>query len=200
MELEELQQQWNVMSKRVDSLEIVTKQQIMEITNQKYKNRFKSFWLIEFTGAIVCLIMAVVILFNMSLMNTIFLKICAITLLLSLIIMPVLTLKSLYKVKSLNWSLENYKTVLIKFQKSKKRLLQMQRLAIPFTVFVFFTTIPVFNKIMGKEALMERLDLKMSVLIGVVLVFIILFALWGNSKYKKSLAHTEKMIAEVEGV
>jgi hypothetical protein len=198
MELEELQAQWNEMSKRVDKLEVLNKKQIMEITNQKYKNRFKIFWLYEFTGGLICIAMALTILFNLSIMDTLLLKVISILLALSLIVMPVFILKSLHTVKSLKWSAESYKAVLLKFQKSKKRLLNLQRLAIPYSVFVFFTSMVVTSKLMGNDDFGDDFGVGMYVFIAVVLLSVILFAIWGNRKYKRSMQATERMISEVE--
>ena len=198
MELEELQQQWDAMSKRVDKLEVLNKKQIMEITNQKYKKRFNRFWLYESTGAIICVTMAIIILFNLAVMDTMLLKITALLLAASLIIMPVFTLKSLHKVKSLKWSSESYKTVLLKFQKSKKRLLNLQRLAIPYSVFVFFTSMVVTSKLLGNDDFGNDFGVGMYVFIAVMLTSVILFALWGNRKYKQCMQVTESMISEVE--
>ena len=198
MELEELQAQWNEMSKRVDKLEVLNKKQIMEITNQKYKNRFKIFWLYEFTGALICITMALIILFNLAMMDSFLLKVTAILLALSLIVMPVFTLKSLHTVKSLKWSAESYKTVLLKFQKSKKRLLNLQRLAIPYSVFVFFTSMVVTSKLLGNDDFGDEFGVGMYVFIAVMLLSVILFAIWGNRKYKRSMQAAERMISEVE--
>ena len=198
MELEELQEQWDAMSKRVDTLEILNKKQIMEITNQKYKSRFRIFWLYETSGAIICVTMAIVILFNLAMMDTMLLKVTAILLAASLIVMPVFTLKSLHTVKSLKWSSESYKTVLLKFQKSKRRLLSLQRMAIPYSIFVFFTSMIVTSKLVGNDNFGDDFGVGMYIFIAVMLASVILFAIWGNRKYKQCMQATESMISEVE--
>ena len=51
MELQDMQKQWKAMNSRLETMEIIQKNQIMEMTKKKYKNQFKKLWNIEFIGA-----------------------------------------------------------------------------------------------------------------------------------------------------
>lgn len=199
MELEEMQTLWTEMSSELEHQKKLTNKLIMEITTQKFRNRFNTLTLYETSGAVLCFIFSFVILLNLDKMNTWYLMACSIISLAFLTLLPIFTLRAIYRMRSMDLSGNNYKQTLITFTKKKRRLLLIQQIGVVASVFMMWITIPVFSMILnGKDFFQQEHELWLFVFVGVVTLGVLLFARWGYGAYKRITGSAEEMIKDLQ--
>lgn len=198
MELQDIQNQWNAMETRLESLEIIQKNQIMEMTKQRYKNKFTKLWNIEMTGAVICFGMATWIIIDFDTFDTPFYIGCAIVTLLFNLLLPIVILRYISNVKNMSLGETSYKEIIKKFEKNKARLLGAQQFSSVIGVFIFFISIPVFSKLFGNDISFETMKMSQYIFIAVGFASVALFMRWGIKKYKGIMANAEKLLGELE--
>jgi len=199
MELEEMKTLWEEMSQKVEKQQLVTDQIIMDMTQQKYTNKFSKILLYESLGTVICFGMAIYLLFNIDKLDTWYLMACGIFTVSYLFLLPIFTLLSLTRIKSLDVAAFSYKETLIRFERSKKRVLFLQRSGIYISLILFLAILPVMNKIFNNKD-MFTMDIAALpwIFTGVVLVLLIFFLRWGYGCYKSITASAEKVLKELE--
>jgi hypothetical protein len=199
MELEEMKSLWEEMSQKVEKQQLVTDQIIMDMTQQKYTNKFSKILVYESLGTVICFGMAVYLLFNIQKLDTWYLLGFGIFTITFLFLLPLFTLRSLTRIKRLNVAAHSYKETLVLFERSKKRVLLLQRAGIYLSLILFWAVLPVFSKIFNdKDMFTMDMNVFPWIFTGVVFVLIIFFARWGYGCYKSITVSAEKVLRELE--
>ncbi len=199
MELEEMQTLWTQMNSQLESQKKLTNKLIMEMTQQKFRNRFYTLSLFETAGAVICFVFALIILINLDKMNTWYLMVCSLITLLFLIVLPALSLRAIHGMRSLNLSKGNYKETMIEFAKKRKNMLLIQKAAVMLSVVMMWVTIPVFSMIMNnKDFFKIDHDPWLWVFTGAVTIGVILFSRYGYRGYQKVTASAENVLRDLE--
>ena len=190
---------WEEMSQKVEKQQLVTDQIIMDMTQQKYTNKFSKILLYESLGTVICFGMAIYLLFHIDKLDTWYLMACGIFTVSYLFLLPIFTLRSLTRIKSLDVAAFSYKETLIRFERSKKRVLFLQRSGIYISLILFLAVLPVMSKIFNNKD-MFTMDIAALpwIFTGVVLVLLIFFLRWGYGCYKSITASAEKVLKELE--
>ena len=199
MELEEMKSLWQQMSQKLEKQQLVTDKLIMEMTQQKYSNRFNKLFFYESLGSVICVITAVLIFANIERLDTWYLMACGIAVAVILLILPFFTLRFLHQIKNIKVAEYNYKETLVRFQRSKNRMLMYQRGGIILSFFLALMILPVFQKIFQEEDFFKQgLGIRVWVSVGVMLVFLFFFARWGYRSYKSVTRSAESVLKELE--
>jgi len=199
MELEEMKILWEQMSVKVAKQQQLTDQLIMEMTTQKYRNKFGKLLMYEMMGAIICYLMALFVIIRIKELDTWYLMACGIFTIAFLAILPFFTLQSLRRIKELQLADTSYKDALVRFAKSKKRLLFLQRFGLYLSPLLFLVILPVMNKIMNnKDMFTADSNAFPWVFIGIVLVGVVLFSRWGYGWYKRITNSAEQLLRELD--
>ncbi len=199
MEIEELQATWTQMSEELEKQKKLTDKIIMEMTQQKYSSKFQKITTYETIGAVICFAVAVYLTINFYKLDTWYLLICGIITLAIILILPIVTLRSLGRIKHLNIKENSYKKTILGYSKAKKKLLLLQQFSMYASFALMFTTLPVAAKILSNKDffLMEK-DLWLYGFIGIMLVFLFFFARWGFGCYKSITKSAENILKELE--
>lgn len=199
MELEEMKTLWEEMSQKVDKQQLITDQIIMDMTQQKYSNKFTKLFFYESLGTVICYGMAVYLLFNIEKLDTWYLLACGIFTITFLFLLPLFTLRSLTRIKRLDVAAYSYKETLVRFERSKKRVLLLQRTGIYLSLILFLAVLPVMSKIFNnKDMFTMDMDAFPWIFTGAVFVLLIFFARWGYGCYKSITASAENVLKELE--
>lgn len=199
MELEEMKTLWEEMSQKVEKQQLVTDQIIMDMTQQKYTSKFSKIFLYESLGTVICFAMAIYILFNIEKLDTWYLMACGIFTLAFLFLLPLFTLWSLTRIKSLDVAAFSYKETLVRFERSKKWVLLSQRTSIYLSFILFLAVLPVLSKIFNnKDMFTMDMDALPWIFTGAVFVLLIFFLRWGYGCYKSITASAEMVLKELE--
>lgn len=199
MEIEEIQATWSQLSRELEQQKKLTNQIIMEMTQQRYSNKFKTISTIETIGAVICFLSGLFILFNITKLDTWYLLACGIFTIAFLLIMPVMVLMALRKIKSIDIVRNNFRDTFVSYTKAKKNLLLIQQLGVYASLILMFSTAAVFSKIFSNDDFfaIERDGwiYGSMVLATIVVVF---FARWGYKCYVNITRSAEDILKELE--
>ncbi|WP_282160759.1 hypothetical protein [Ulvibacterium marinum] len=199
MELEEIMAVWRQMSHQLEKQEKLTKEIILQMTQQKYSRIFSKVFTIESMAAIISYTMAFVLIFNLYKLNTWYLMTCGILTLVALFTLPVLVLRSLGRIRDFDIGNRNYKETLIEYTKLKKKLLLLVQFVLYTSFILMFTSLAAISKITsGKDFFIMEKNMGLYVSIAVVFVSLSLFARWGYKNYLKITISAEKVLLELE--
>jgi len=186
MELEELQLAWTKMGRELEEQKKLTNEIIMEMTRTKYRNKFRKTYNYETIGTIMCLGIALYILFHFDTLDTWYLQVCGIITLVFLVVMPLLVLSALKQIKGLDILRATYTQNLINFTKAKTRILRLQQISIGLGFVMVLVVVPVSAKIFNdKDVFLSPLHSGQWMGLTVVLIAMILFSRWGYRSYQK---------------
>ena len=101
MDIEEIKAVWSEMSDQLEKQKKLTNEIILNMTQERYSNKFQKVTIIESFGAFICFIAALYLLLNFGKLDTWYLIMCGIITLGFMLILPVLVLRSLSKIKNL---------------------------------------------------------------------------------------------------
>jgi MFS family permease len=199
MQLEEMKNLWDEMSLKIDSQQQLTNKLIMEMTQQKFKSRFSTLSLYETIGTVICFAAAIFIILNMNKMDTWYLMLCGILSLVILIVLPILSLKSINGLKKLNLSKNSYKETLIEFSKRKKNMMFIQKFSVGISIILMWMITPVFSMIFnGKDFFTQEHSTGLLVFYAATTIGVVFFARWGYGCYKRITTSAEKDLKELE--
>lgn len=199
MELEEMKNTWQELSKRLDQQEIVTAQIIEKMTQEKYKNKFSKLMTYEIIGSLICYASALFLIVNFEKLDSWYLILLGITSLLSLLVLPVLTLRKISNIKKLNIANSSYKEVLIKFHKAKKELFVNQKLTLYLSVLLAIIILPVSSKIFKNKDLFEAEHINnIWIYVPILLIFLFFLSRWVFKGYKHVTNSAEQILKEID--
>lgn len=199
MEFEEMRSLWEDMSQKVEEQKILTDKLIINMTQERYTNKFNRIYLYESLGTVICLATALYILLNIQELDTWYLLTCGIICLVLLLVLPIITLRAINRTKGLNISQRNVKETLVKFYRSKKELLFTQRLNMYLSILFALAILPVFSKLMnGKDLFLEENINDLWLFIPVLLAFLLVMAAWVGKAYKNITTSAENILKELD--
>ena len=195
MELEEMKILWTTVSENIDNQSLLTDNQIIDMTKEKYHKRIQKISTYETLGAVACFGMALGIVLNMDKLDTWYLVFAGIISLIILVLVPLLTLTALWRMERIDIQANQMKETLIEFSKRRNHFLFMQRLGIYLSFLLMLTALPVAGKIMSnKDILMDSSVWQWYIPAGVVFLF--LFARWGYKCYANITSSAENILKE----
>ncbi len=199
MELEEMKTLWQEMSERIEEQKQITDTLIMDMTQQKYTRKFSKITTYESIGAVICFITAILILVNFEKLDTWYLAACGIFTVGYLFTLPIIVLRSLKTIKTLNISTSSYKETIVSFTKAKKQLLLIQKLGLYVNSILFLAIIPVTSKLLGdKDIFMTGGSLWKYSFIVIFAIAMIFVSKWGYGCYKNITNSAEDILKELE--
>lgn len=199
MEIEEIQATWSQLSNELERQKKLTNKIILNMTQERYSNKFRTISLYESIGAIICFAVSIYILFNFNELDTWYLMACGIITLAFLLVMPVLVLKALKRIKNIKIQENSYKETLVNYERAKKNLLVLQQFGIYASFPLMIVVAAVFSKIgSGEDFFMIAHEMPVYVAIGVAVIFLYFFTRWGYKCYKGITNSAEEILKELE--
>lgn len=197
MELQEMQALWSEMSKELEQQKKLTNELIMKMTQQKYTGKFQKISMYETIGAGICFAAALYLIANFGKLEVWYLQLCGAFSILFLLLLPVLTLRSLNRIKQINVAERSFKETIVHFAKAKRQLLLLQRVGIYLSFLLMFTMLPVASKIGGGKDLFQETQI-WYVYLPIMAIFLFFFARWGYGCYKNITNSAENVLGEME--
>lgn len=199
MELEELQSAWIQMSQELEKQKELTNEIIMDMTKEKYRNKFKAVTTYETFGALICFCLAILFIIKFRQLDTWYLRVCGFLTLSYLIIQPILILNALKKIKTLDIINGLYKDNLSKYIKAKNQLLRLQQIGIGVGLLGLIFILPVFAKIMtNKDIFKLGLTIEQIVFLSITFIVTCIFCVWGYRAYLKLTSSAQELLKDLE--
>ncbi len=197
MEIEEMKGLWNEMSQRIDSQKVLTDKLVIQMTKQRYTNKLKAISIPESIGTVVCFASAVYIFMNFGRLDTWYLQLFGFFVIAYSVILPVLSLRSVKKMKNIDIAGNTYKDSLMEFAKSKKQFMFIQKLSYYLSFILVLIILPVFAKLMrNTDIFQESMIWVWYAPFGIL--FLYFFSMWVYKGYKKATVSAEEILKELE--
>ena len=197
MELEEMKGLWNNMSEELERQKMLTDKMIVEMTKQKYRDKLSGISLPETVGTLVCFAMATYALFNFAKLDTWYLALCGIISISFCIVLPVLSLRSIDKLKQIDLTNISYKDSLIQYAKEKDRFVRIQKAGYYLGFIFVLAVLPVAGKLMRDKDLL--LDSKLWIwYVPFALAFHFLFSKWVWRHYSSIARGARNLLDELK--
>ncbi|MBP6025142.1 hypothetical protein [Ferruginibacter sp.] len=197
MELDELKSSWETLSRKMEKQQQLNAKLIEQMTNQNYKHRLNNIARPEFIGSIICFIFAIALVYNFNTLNTLLLQICGGFSILFLILLPLLSLRSIRGLQTINMTLSTYKNTLKEFAIQKIRFQKIQKLNV-FLSFIFIISFaPVSVKLIAGKDISQNITLWLTVLPANVIVLFFV-SRWVLKHYNNTLKKAEELLTEIE--
>lgn len=199
MELEELQSAWTQMSNEINHQKKLTNQIILDMTKQKYQNKFTTITKYETLGAIICFTIALFVLINFQELDTWYLKVCGILTLSFLIVLPAMVLSTLKRIKNIDILNGSYKENLKLYVKTKNRLLRLQQIGIAVGLIGLVFIVPVTSKIISnKNVFLTSLKTEQYIIFTITMVIMVFFCKWAYNGYLKVTRSAQELLQDLE--
>lgn len=197
MELEELRSEWQEMSTELKKQKILTDKLIIDMTQKKYNNKLKSISIPETIGSVVCFAAAIYILMNFGEFDTWYIQLSGLFSALFCIVLPIISLRSIFGMQKLNMSTSNYKQSLERFAKNKKQFVWIQKVSFYLSFVLVIVSLPVAAKLMnGKDLFLESKVWLWYIPFG--FIFLYIFSKWVFKHYKKTTDSAESLLKELD--
>ncbi|MFD1095918.1 hypothetical protein [Salegentibacter chungangensis] len=197
MEIEEMKGLWSEMSEELEQQKILTNKLIEEMTQQRIQRKLGGISIPESIGAGICFLAGILILFNFNEFDTWYLRLCGALSLILLIGLPAASLRSIYKMKNVDFINNTYKESLLRFLKAKQHFFTIQRFAVVAAFGFMLISLPVASKLIkGKDLFLEPTAWYWY--IPVMGIFLFLFTRWVLNAYKNITTSAEEMFKELD--
>ena len=197
MDLEEIKNQWDKMSKDIKKQKILTDKLIIDMTQEKYNNKLKLISIPETIGTVICFAGAIYIFINFGKLDTWYMQLSGLFTALFCIILPILSLRSIFGMQKLDMSNNNYKQSIEKFAKSKKQFVLIQKVSFYLSFILVLVCLPVAGKLMNnKDLFLESKVWLWYIPFGFVFLYVI--SRWVFKKYKSATTSAENLLKELE--
>jgi hypothetical protein len=198
MEFQEMQSLWENMNQKVDQQKILTDKLIIDMTQERYANKLRSISIPESISTLICLAVIIYLISNFGLLDVWYLQLSGAITIISCLILPILSLKSIKKMKTINISKNTYRESLTKHAKEKIKFMLIQKISFYVSFLVLILSVIVFGKIM-KDIDIFTMTEKLNWLVPSGIGVLYIFTKWVLKKYKKATTSANNILKELEG-
>jgi hypothetical protein len=196
MDIEEMKGLWNSMSEELDRQKLLTDKMILEMTQQKYRDKLRGISLPETVGTIVCFAMAAYTLVNFEKLDTWYLALCGVISISFCLVLPLLSMRSIGRMKKINLSQNSYKDSLKQYAREKDNFVRVQKAGYYLGFIFSLAVLPVAGKLMKDKDLL--LDSKIWIwYIPIALAFHFLFSKWVWKHYSSVTRGARSLLEEL---
>src|SRR5882757_4424068 len=196
MELEEMKTLWTEMSVEIEKQKKLTGSLIIKMTQANYKNKINKILIPEATGSIICFASLVFILINIQKLNNWYLLTCGIISVIILFVLPILSIKAVRRMMSVNILNSDLKRSLLEYSKSKKQFVSVQKLNFYLGAILMLTTLPVTAQIIGETDLFIKTRLWLWY--AIAFPFFYGITKWVFKSYNKTSTAAENILKELD--
>ncbi len=195
MELEEMKNTWQEMSKRMQHQEILTTRLIENLSQDKYDSKMSKIGYSEYIGTIICYIGAAYVLMNFTKIAAMLMQVFAVIAIGLLFILPIISLQSYRAIKGIKPSAKSYLETINDFGKRKIKFQKLQRLNVSLGLLLMLVAVPVLSAIQGKT--LDQNPYFWPLIFPVSIAFFLVFSFWVLRSYDKILKDTEAMLRDI---
>ena len=196
MELEEMKTLWTEMSVEMEKQKKLTDSLIIRMTRSDYRNKINKILLPEAAGTLVCFGMILFVLINFQKLHPWYLQVCGIAGVIILLAMPVLSIKAIFKMRSINISGNNFRQSLLEYSNGKMQFLYAQKAGIYLGAILAVVILPVMGQLIAGKDIFKTTGLWLGY--AVAFPFFYWFARWGFKGYLNLTKDAENILKELE--
>ena len=188
---------WNDMSQKVDQQKVLTDKLIIDMTQERYENKLRHISIPESIAALICFVVVLYLVSNFGLLDVWYLQLLGAITIISCLILPILSLKSIQKMKAINISKNTYRESLTKYAKGETKFMLLQKISFYVSFLVLISSVIVFSKII-KDIDIFTITEKLNWLVPSGIGVLYIFTQWVLKKYKKATISANNILKELE--
>jgi len=196
MELEEIKIAWEQMSAEISKQKKLTDSLIIRMTRLNYRNKTRKIILPETIGSIGCLVMAFFILLHFDGLHAWYLQVCGILTIFTLLLLPLLSFKSIHIIHSIRIQDNSYKEALLEYAQRKKKFVFFQKWNFYLGALLLVVILPVTGQLLGGKDVF-RLNW-VWLWYACSFIFFYFLANWIFKKYVSTLNEAQTILQELE--
>ena len=196
MELEEMQTLWGEMSVAVEKQKKLTDSLILKMIRVDFRNKLNRILIPEAISALIAFAAVAYILFNLEKLNTWYLLTCGITTILILVVLPILSIRTIYKMKGVNILANDLKHSLQQYSKQKLRWVTVQKTSFYLGAILMLVTLPAVCQIISGVDVFTKTKVWLGY--AIAFPFYYAFAKWVLKFYTKTTTDAEAILKELE--
>jgi len=196
MELEEMKSIWTKMSEDLESQKKLTDKMVLNMLRTNYRRKINNIWIPEILGSIICVVAGLYIWLHIERLDNWYLLGCGIISCCIFFFLPVLSIKSILRLRAVDISAINYKESLQLYAQRKKEFVSLQKLGFILGALLLVMILPVTGKLFsGKDLFKENW---FWIWYPVGFMFFYYFSRFVFRYYMKSAAGAEAILKEIE--
>ena len=192
-----MKSQWVDMSHKVDQQKILTDQLIIDLTKERFDTKMRAISIPESITALMCFAAVLYIISNFNLLDVWYLQLSGVFAIIACLVLPVLSLKSIQKMKSVHISKSTFKETVEAYAKGKSKFMQIQKISFYTSFLVLVALVIVFGKII-KDIDVFTMTEKLNWLVPSGIGVLFIFSQWVLKKYKKATESANTILQELE--
>lgn len=196
MELDEMKSLWTEMSVSIEKQQKTSDALLLQMTKGNYRRKLNKIWIPEAIGIFVCAIALIYLLFNFHQLNTWYLLSCGVIAAFILVLLPVLSVRAIYKLHALKISAGNYKETLLACSKAKIEFVWVQKLNFLLGSILMLTILPLMAQLIAGVDLFKATRLWYWYVIG--FPFFYYFSAWVFRSYVNTTNDAECILRELQ--
>jgi hypothetical protein len=196
MQLEEMQTLWGEMSIAVEKQKKLTDSLILKMIRADYRNKLNKILIPEAISTLIAFAAVLYILLNLQKLTTWYLLACGITTVLILVVLPILSIRSIYKMKAVNILSNGLKHSLQEYSKQKLRWVSIQKTSFYLGAILMVVTLPAVCQIISGVDVFTKTKLWLGY--AIAFPFYYAFAKWVLNYYTKTTVAAEAILKELE--
>ena len=198
MELDEMKTLWNEMSLEMEKQKKLTDMLIIKMTKADFRNKFNKLLISDAIAAVICYAAFFFILINMRSLNTWYLLVCGIVSALILCLSPIFSLRSIYKMRSVDILNNNYSQSISEYAKAKIQFVFGQKLSIYLGAVLLLATLPVAFKLVAGKDVFKYSHINIWYIYLIAFPFVLWPGRWIVRYYIKTATDAENILKELD--
>lgn len=196
MELDDLKKTWKAAKTPAEEQENVNPGLLEKMNDRKYRSQVKKVTIPEMAGSIVCLAGAVFIGSSFGKLNTVLLQGAGVISILLLLLLPILSAVSTWRLSATGNLDKPYAATLKAFANQKLRFVKLQKLNVTLSYLLLVTIIVLLPRLFGGNDLSgNKYFWLFSITIGYI--FLLFYSKWVEKYYRKTLQQAEELLKEL---
>lgn len=197
MELEDLKNSWNEATSQTEKSESINLKKIDQMTQNRYNSKMKKITYPELIGTVISFSGAIYLGLHFYKLQTIFLQVLGILVLLYMVLAPIASLILLFQFNQIVDVNKPYIETLKKFAIQKIRFYKFQKYNALFGYILLGFLMILLPPLFGIKS--HNLNKYFwSITIFLSYIFFYFFSKWGLKSYKKILQQSEKLLQELQ--
>lgn len=193
-----LQETWDKLNSSLKQQKLINERIIMDIIKIKFSNKLKSIIKYESIGALLLVMTSIVLIWNIQIFDTLPLQIATVISLIIMILLPILSLSTIYQMKNMDMSKRSCKENIVEFTKRQSRFLLVQRWSVFISPIFMLVLIPPFLKLSEGKDFFASDSNNLLWYIPIAFIAVIAFGKWGYGCYKRITDNAKNILQELE--
>jgi len=196
MELEEMKIAWEEMSADISRQKKLTDSLIIKMTQINYRNKTLKITVPETIGSFGCLAMALYIAIHFQALHTWYLQGCGLITLITLVMLPIVSFRSIYVITAVQVEGNKYKESLLQYANGKKKFVALQKMNFYLGAILLVVILPVTGQVIGGKDVFKQQWIWLW--FSTSFIFFYILARWIFRKYMKIMTEAQTILQELE--